>query len=496
MDYENRLQDDIMQFIYDPYDFVMYAYPWQEPGTILEDETGPDQWQTQVLKDLGKALRKQSIVNAGIEKTLSTAIQIAVRSGHGVGKTALISWIIQWFLSTRANPQTIVTANTKEQLTNKTWRELSKWHKLLINGHWFKWTATKFYMVADPSTWFASAVPWSADRSEAFAGTHETHVMVIFDEASAIDDIIWEVAEGAKTTENVIFIVFGNPTRNTGRFTQCFKPPFSSQWLTYEIDARTAKKANKEQIQQWIDNYDLDSDFVRVRVLGKEPRAGSMQLIPGDIVSRARMRVVHPSIYSHAAKILAVDVARFGDDKSCMIKRQGLAAWDLKKWRGIDTMLLASLTAQEIDDWQPDAVFIDVIGIGAGVVDRLRQLGYDVIEVVAGAKSGSPRYRNKRAECWYKMLKWFETEAVCIPDDQELDDDLTGIEYGFNDAEQVVLERKQDMKKRGLPSPDCGDVLAYTFYMPVHREFDRRNDRDRRKIQAVTEYNVLEYSVG
>jgi len=466
IDPEQILQEKCAEYYSRPYDFVMWVFPWGEPGTILEHETGPDKWQTKVLKALQEAIQTGKISFDGMTRIIEAAIQLAVRSGHGVGKTALIGWIIHWFMSTRPFPQVVATANTKEQLLNKTWRELAKWHKLSINRHWFKRSATKYVFLPEQDTWFASAVPWSKERSESFAGTHEKHVLMLFDEASAIDDIIWEVAEGAMTTPGAIWIAFGNPTRNTGRFSECFKK-FRHRWLTYEVDSRTAKKADQKKLQQWIDDYGEDSDFVRVRVKGQEPRAGLKQFIPGDLVESALGKVIHPSIYRRSARILAVDVARFGDDQSCMIKRQGLAAFGLKKYRGIDTMHLASLVAKEINDWKPDAVFVDEVGIGAGVVDRLRQLGYEVIGVNPGLEANKKDiYFNKRVEMWGDLRDWLKAGGA-IPDDNELRDDLVGPEYGFSVKEQFQLEKKQDMKERGLASPDCGDVLAYTFYMPI-----------------------------
>ena len=136
-DPEVELQEHIARFVYDPYGFVLFAFPWGEDGPLKGDD-GPDEWQTKVLKDMGDALRSGN---------LQGALQIALRSGHGIGKTALIAWVIIWFMSTRPHPQIPVTANTSDQLSHKTWRELSKWHRLAINAHWFKWTATKFSQV-------------------------------------------------------------------------------------------------------------------------------------------------------------------------------------------------------------------------------------------------------------------------------------------------------------------------------------------------------------
>ena len=224
-----------------------------------------------------------------------------------------------------------------------------------IHKHWFHYTATKFYFKEFKDTWFSACIPWSKERSEAFAGTHEKHVLLIFDEASLIDDTIWEVAEGAMTTPGSLWVVAGNPTRNTGRFSQCWKK-YRHRWITSEIDSRTAKMADKKQIQKWIDDYGEDSDFVRVRVKGQEPRAGSSQMIGDDLVEAAVRRVIHESVYSHSPKILGIDVARFGDDQTVFIKRQGLAAFDMQKFRGLDTMATASHAARVIEDWKPDAV--------------------------------------------------------------------------------------------------------------------------------------------
>lgn len=456
---EATLIDHITHFVYDPLGFVYYAYPWGSGA--LKDFEGPDTWQTDILNEIG--------INA---LDALDAIQLAVRSGHGIGKTALMAWINHWFISTRPNPQIVVTANTKDQLINKTWRELAKWHKLSVNAHWFNWTATKFYKESDPETWFAVATPWSKERSEAFAGTHEKHVLMLYDEASAIDDVIWEVTEGAMTTPGAMWIAFGNPTRNTGRFSQCFKR-YRHRWITREIDSRTAKMANKSQIQKWVDDYGEDSDFVRVRVLGKEPRSGAMQFIGEDIVAAAMGNEIHRSHYNHAPKVLGVDVARFGDDQSVIVKRQGLAAWGLKKFRGLDTMTFSSLVSQEINEWNPDAVFIDEPGIGGAVVDRLRQTNHDVIGINTGRQAGKKNhYYNKRAEMWGDMRDWLDSGAA-IPNDNELRDDLTSPEYGFDAKERIQLEKKDDMKTRGIASPDCGDALALTFAMPVYK---RRED--------------------
>lgn len=457
---EAELVGDIGGFYADPLGFVEYVFAWGEGR--LATESGPDTWQRDVLGDLGRHAAED----------LGRALQIAVASGHGIGKSALVAWIILWFASTRDHPQIVVTANTCTQLNTKTWRELAKWHRLAINHHWFEWTATKFTHVLYPETWFACAIPWNVHRSEAFAGAHEKYLLILFDEASAIDDRIWEVAEGAMTTAGGLWIAFGNPTRNTGRFRECFGK-FKHRWLTRQIDSRAAKKAQGEKIAQWIEDYGEDSDFVRVRVRGVFPRAGSHQFIGLDLVHAAQKYTA--SAYEHAAKIIGVDVARHGDDQTVILRRQGQKVWKPKRLRISDLMRIASLVAEEIDDFQADACFIDASGIGWGVYDRLRQLNYKRLHPVqVGEAANDPRrFYNLRMEIWDHLRSWLKEGADLPDDDQELADDLTGPEYGFDAKERLQLEKKEDMKERGLASPDAGDALALTFTAPVQPRLKR-----------------------
>jgi hypothetical protein len=453
------LAEDIGRFYADPLGFVLYVFPWGKKGTRLAEEDGPDQWQIDVLDDLGKAVR------AGENVADALPVLLAVASGHGIGKTALISWIILWFISTRDFPQIVVTAGKKDQLTSKTWRELAKWTKLAINGHWFVWTATKLEHALYPDMWYAHAIPWSKNAPENFAGTHEKHVLVLFDEASAIDDVIWEVTDGAMTTPGAIWIAFGNPTKNSGRFFDCFNR-FRKLWIHRKVDSRTAKKANRRLLDLWVELYGEESDFVKVRVRGEFPSAGDLQFISSaDVQAAVDRDAGDQSLYG---KVLGIDIARHGQDQSVLCYRQGRKVVKFKKLRIPDTMQLAAIIAEAINDWQPDAVFVDATGIGWGVVDRLHQMGYTfVIGVQVGERAFQPeRFYNRRAEIWYAMREWIQ-DGGDLPNDLELVTDLTGIEYAFDGKQRYVLETKEDMKERGLDSPDTADALALTFHSPV-----------------------------
>ena len=468
---DDLLADDLGEFANDPLGFVLYAFPWAEPGELADHE-GPDDWQRVILGQIRDGLL-----------TANEAIQEAVASGHGPGKSALVAWLIIWAISTFPDTKGVVTANTEVQLRTKTWSEVSKWHRLFIGKHRFTLTATALY-AADPDhekTWRIDAIAWSERNTEAFAGLHNQgrRVVVFFDEASAIPDIIWETTEGALTDANteIIWCAFGNPTRNTGRFRECFGR-FRHRWKTHQIDSRTAKLTNKAQIAQWIADYGEDSDFVRVRVRGVFPRAGTMQFISSEIAELAMSseRWVEATVFDPL--IMGVDVARFGDDASVIRLRRGRDARTIAavKMRGVDTMTLAAKVNEEYERHRPDAIFIDEGGVGGGVVDRCRFLRLPVVGIQFGGKadrsqetaSGPLHYANKRAEMYGFMRDWLA--GGMLDNDPEMLADLTGVEYGYRMLEgrdAIQLESKADMKKRGLASPDNADALALTFAYPV-----------------------------
>lgn len=446
---DNELADLIAETVDDPLRYVLSAFDWGYGD--LEGQDGPDEWQREVLDLIGKKCL-----------TIAEALRVAIAAGHGVGKSALVSWLILWAMSTRPHLNGVVTANTKNQLDGKTWRELAVWHKRAINAHWFEWTATKFSSKWHPNTWFVQAVPWSKAKPEAFAGLHAEHVLMIFDEASAIEDIIWETAEGALTTPGAIWCCFGNPTRNTGRFRECFGR-FRHRWDTRQIDSRGAKMANPAQIKQWIDDYGEDSDFVKVRVRGLFPSASSTQFIPTADVEAAQARYRTEALETSLPRILGVDVARFGDDQSVILVRNGDEVGEVIKYRGVDTVKLAGYVAEIANRVSPLAIMVDGGGVGGGVIDILKSSGFKVTEVQAGAApQDQKKYANVRAEMWDRMRDWIKRRGR-LPDDNELRDDLIGLEYGYNVDMQIQLEKKDDMKKRGLASPDVGDALALTF---------------------------------
>jgi len=461
INYEQELIADISDFYFDLYGLVMYLFPWGEKGTQLENETGPDEWQKEQLDRISEALKN------------GESIQEAIASGHGIGKSCEVAWIIIGLMSIRPHLNGVVTANTLKQLTDKTWKELAKWHKLAINTHWFKWTATKFSHVQHEETWFVSATPQTEHNSEAFAGLHAEFVLMIFDEASAIPDAIWDVSEGAMTTPEAVWLVYGNPTKPTGRFRDCFSGgKFSHRWKVRNIDSRTCKKTDKSKIKEWIDDYGEDSDFVRVRVKGEFPRVGTNQFIGSDVALECMQRQLEPRQFASYQKVIGVDPARFGDDRSVISIRQGGKVFPLMIYQSLDTMQLTSHVVDVYREHMPFAVYVDGIGIGAGVVDRLMQLGIPVVDVVASSASTQPReYANMRAQMWGGMREWLTNPDTDIPYDKDLQDDLTNLEYGYNAKFQIVLESKDSLKERVGKSPDTAESIAVTFcpHKPIRK---------------------------
>jgi hypothetical protein len=487
---EDDLRQDIASFAADPYSFVLYSYPWGEGE--LKESKGPREWQKSILNDIGYHLKSENRF---------IPLQIAVSSGHGIGKSTLVAWIIHWALSTCEDCRVKVTANTGDQLMTKTAPESYKWLRMAINSHWWQVSAESIKARDDmhEKTWRADFETWSLERTESFAGLHNRgkRIVLIFDEASAIPDKIWEVAEGALTDEDteIIWVVFGNPTMNTGRFRECFGS-LRHRWITRQIDSRSVPGTNNVQLERWIQDYGEDSDFCRVRVKGEFPRAGTSQFIPSDVVFGARKRDAGDQSKAH--KIISVDVARFGDDQTVIGERQGLRYRVIERLRGVDTMQTAMRTAKYMREIEPRLVVVDGDGVGGGVVDWLnlhmrdwmdRRKWFRLVEFHGANTPGDKfMYANKRAEVWGRMKDWLATGQ--IPDEPELAAELSGPEYKFNSKNQIQLEPKEDMKKRGLASPDTGDNLAMTF--AVSPTVKTRDEEFEERVQKVAKVDPME----
>ncbi len=479
-DLESQLIDDIVGFTHDPLGYVNYAFPWGEEGTELAHATGPRKWQAEAFAELGEHLQNP--------KTRHQPFQMARASGHGIGKSAFISMLINWGMSTCEDCKVVVTANTENQLRTKTWPEVAKWSRLAINSHWFTPTATALYSndAGHDKLWRADAIPWSEHNTEAFAGLHNERkrIIVIFDEASNIADLVWEVAEGALTDEDteIIWVAFGNPTRNVGRFRECFRKN-KHRWRCKQIDSRTVEGTNKEQIQKWEEDYGEDSDFFKVRVRGQFPSSSEKQFISSSLTDAAVLRVIPERDVVHAPVILGVDPADRGKDAAVIYLRQGLHCKKLGEWmRTDDNIWFAKIIADMEDRYNADAVFMDY-AYGTGLRSIGADWGRTWTLVHFGGASADPEMANKRGEM-YKAARDALADGAQL-DSQDLADELSAPEYKVRLKDsRKVLQEKEEVKELLGRSPNNADAYVLTYAAPVVKKSDLPPEHQQGKIES------------
>jgi hypothetical protein len=480
-DPEQELVDLAAACTHDPVRWAHLAYDWGHGELAGYD--GPREWQAEMLAEIRDHLQSPA--------TRHQPLMVARASGHGIGKSAGIGMVVNWALSTCEDTKVVITANTDTQLRTKTAPEVGKWQRLAITSHWLDVQATSVAArdKDHAKTWRADFVPWSEHNTEAFAGLHNKgkRIVLIFDEASAIADKVWEVAEGALTDEGteIIWLAFGNPTRNVGRFRECFRR-FKHRWQAKQIDSRTVEGTNKEQIAKWGVDYGEDSDFFKVRVRGMFPSMSARQFIGEADVAAAYGKVLRREQYEFAPKILTVDPAWEGDDEFAIGLRQGLNFRMLRTMPKNDNDLVAARVIADLEDEHgADAVFVDA-GYGTGIVSAGQGMGRDWTLVWFASASADIGCLNKRAEMWKAARDWLKSGGA-LPEDQQLRDELQAPEIVPRADGKVQIESKKDMKARGVPSPNRADALVLSFAFPVvkrspqdayRNNSDRRNDYD------------------
>jgi len=469
----DELLADLLQFENDPLQFAYYAFPWGEVDTPLAKYTSLEPWQEQILKD----------IRDGMLSVEEAIVRISVRSGHGIGKSALICIVILWAML-KPDTRGVVTANTERQLRTKTWAELGKWYNMYIGKELYKLSATAL-VSADKSkqlTWRIDMIPWSEDNSTAFAGLHNQggRLLLIFDEGSEIPKIIYEVARGALSDANtqIIWLVFGNPTLNTGEFYNMHQKSEDNPWICYAVDSRQVSFTNKKELERQIRVEGIDSDIVKIRILGEFPSQGMAEFLSSVMIAEAMAREdpEDPREELNIPVVIGVDVARYGTNYSVLYPRRGRnGRLPYEKYSKINTMELVDKIIAMMALYRTNLVAVDGGGVGGGVLDRLRQLGHNPIEVQFGsaatptAAQSSPdkaKYFNKRAEIWGGIKTWLPHGRL-PPGDTELSTELTSPQYTIRNEDTIQLESKETMESRGAVSPDIADALAITFAIPV-----------------------------
>lgn len=411
----------------------------------------PDKWQGELLTAIAEGNRR-----------------ISVRSGHGVGKSTTFAWAAIWFILTRYPAKVVVTAPTTAQLFDALFAEIKKWIRELppVLQNAFEVKAEKIVLQAAPDECFISARTSRAEQPEALQGVHSDNVLLIADEASGIPEGVFEAASGSMSGHNATTLLAGNPVRSTGFFYDTHNR-LSHEWKTFRVSCLDSPRVSAEYVQEMKSRYGEDSNSYRIRVLGEFPLGDDDTVIPMDLLESARHR--DTEAYAKSPVVWGLDVARFGSDSSCLVKRKSnVIVGNPRIWNGLDLM---QLTGAVVAEWnttpeeeRPVEILVDSIGVGAGACDRLRELRLPARGInVSESPALGQHYVNLRAELWLKAKAWLEKRDCKIPDDERLVGELAMVRYKYASNGKIQIESKDQIKKRGRKSPDVADAFVLTF---------------------------------
>lgn len=416
----------------------------------------PDEKQLHVLRAYGREARR-----------------IAFRSGHGVGKSTVAAWVVVHHMLTERRQKTAITAPTSQQLFDVLYPEI----KAMIGrlppalGNLLEAKADHIEHRGAPADNFLTAKTSKPETPEALAGIHSDSVLLIADEASGVHEAVFEAASGSMSGHRATTLLLGNPVRTSGLFFDVFnKPDMQDDWIKIHSSCVGHPRITDDFVRDMSNRYGPDSNAFRVRVLGEFPRADDDTLIPFELVESACTRRDHVMVNPKAPTYWGVDVARFGDDRAALAKRKAnIQLEPVRVWKGLDIMQLcgAILTEWEVlpREERPTEILVDVIGMGAGLTDRLRELGLPVRGInVSESAALSDKFVNLRAELWQKCKDWLAKRDCSLhPKDAVLHKELIIPKYTFRSNGKMLLESKDDMKKRGHKSPDVADAFVLTF---------------------------------
>jgi hypothetical protein len=393
--------------------------------------------------------------------------KMSVRSGHGTGKSTSASWAMLWYVLLRFPNKVVVTAPTSSQLFDALFAELKRWvnelpphlHQLLIVK------SDRVELSSAASEAFISARTSRAETPEALAGVHSENVLLVVDEASGVPEKVFEAAAGSMSGHSATTILLSNPTRSSGTFYES-QTRMSKSWWTRRWSCVDSPLVSDEFVDEMRERYGEDSNAFRIRVLGEFPLADDDTIIPFHIAESAIHRDIE--ITPDIKPIWGLDVARFGTDKTALCKRYGNVVTEIRAWQGLDLMQTVGRVMAEYESLSPSVrpseILVDSIGVGGGVVDRLRELGAPVRGVnVSEAPAMGHTYMNLRSELWFKAKGWLEDRSCKLPKDDQLLAELTAIRYSFTSSGKMKAESKDEMRKRGLKSPDLADALCLTM---------------------------------
>jgi phage terminase large subunit len=419
------------------------------------------------------------------------ASKVSVRSGHGVGKSSTLATVVWWFLETVDFAKIPCTGPSSHQLRDVLWSELSKWrrsadavseargdHPRVWLSKLFEQTAERVYDRGASDEWFAVSRVSSKERPEALSGFHGAPgaLLFILEEASGILEQTFETAEGALSSQGARVLMVGNPTRNTGTFAASHKQ-HRGEYTALHFRSQDSPLVDPAYRPRLVRKFGEESNVVRVRADGEFPRADNDTLIPLELTELALQRDPMPGI---GPRRLGVDVARFGDDRTVLLLRHGPVIEQIAIHSKQDTMVTVGHVVQASQTWKADEIYVDLIGVGAGVYDRLRELasektlsipvyGVNVAESAPDRREAEEDAQAKtmRDHLWLLMWRWLRVDAPVFAADREACEDLAGelstVRYAPDSNGRLIIESKDAMKARHLRSPDLADALALTF---------------------------------
>ena len=436
---ENPYVDFVRRYRNDPVGFVR--------GVFRQE---PDPWQIEFLDAIAAGERKLSI-----------------RSGHGVGKSTGAAWAMLWYLTTRFPVKVVVTAPTSAQLFDALFAEVKRWinESPVAIRELYEVKSDRVSLKAAPSEAFLSVRVSRPEQPEALQGIHSESVMLIADEASGVPEQVFEAAAGSMSGENACTILLGNPTRSSGFFFDTHNT-MADQWWTRRVSCVDSPRVSDEYVKEMAMRYGEESNAFRVRVTGHFPLRDDDTAIPLELVESAQRRDI--IITDNEPTIWGLDVSRFGSDRSALCKRRGREVIGIQTWQNLDLMQLTGAVVAEYESLQPRnqpvQINVDSIGLGGGVCDRLRELGLPAVGInTSESPSSKQTYTNLRAELWFKVKAFLEARDCALPKDDDLLAELVAAKYKFTSSGKMQLESKDQMRKRGLRSPDLADALCLTF---------------------------------
>jgi hypothetical protein len=424
-----------------------------DPVAFAREVAGiePDEWQVELLDAVAApAIRR-----------------VSVRSGHGVGKSTAVALAAVWHVLMRVPSKTVVTAPTSSQLFDACFAEMKNVAKRLKPpfDNLLELKSDRIELKSHPESTFISCRTSRAEQPEALAGVHSPSVLLIADEASGIPSSVFEAASGSMSGHSATTILTGNPTRNTGFFYDTHNR-LREDWYTMHVSCVDSPRVSEDFVEDMKRRYGEDSPAYHVRVLGNFPPSEEDTVIPVSLIEHAMANDI--KVHEDTIAIWGLDVARQGGDASVLAKRQGPVIHPLTVWRNLDLMQLTGAVKAEYDAMPPSKrpaeIIVDSNGFGAGVLDRLRELGLPARGLnVSERAMAKDTYLNLRAELWFKMKMYLEGMDVSLPRDDALYAELAAPRYHFTSAGKLQVESKDSMKKRGVASPDRADAVALSL---------------------------------